>query len=697
MKRKANLRESSFVNLLTSVLVSLAAVPCVFVAPAYGLTVSLKDTIFVISEIVVEAQRPSHIEKTDHHPSFVAIVPLGDRSSQVSSAADYLADAVGCHVKSTGGYGAYSSASIRGASSKQVRIFIDGIPLPQSQSGVVDLGNLPINSIERIEVYRGFGPNDLSGSSIGGMINLVTRSAKADNASLSSLYGSHETTRFECSYAKFDKKWDALFAGSLLSTKGNYRFLDDNGTPYNQDDDQWTQRVNNDLCEQDGLLKITASTRWVRILASNQFYHREQGLPGYSSFQSTTQRMKRSYNLTHLALRFPTWKNLLAEIDGYHLYQKDCFEDRRPKTAGVKPDEENYTTSSGGNLRFGIQLPRLRQWMRTTVSISSEKYQPYETFDRRIKGECQTRKTLASNFEDEVALFDGKLNFFPSLRLEHLIDKTQPFETIRKDLVTYNRSLKDTSITRTLMAKSIGMVASLKPGLTIKASVGSYYRLPTLIETFGYRGITLPNPLIRPEKGFNRDIGLVLRSKPSGCHFDFEVAYFWSDVSDLIMYVFVPFAQTSQAINIDSAKIKGVETSFSIKTPFGISLNANLTHLDAINTGPITYMHGKRLPNRPEIESAVEVRLAAHLIEPYYQWRHISGNYWNAANTEAPNRKGALLPVRNIHNIGMTVTPHKSVRISYRINNLTDKQFEDVMGYPLPGRTSWASIEFIIR
>lgn len=667
------------------------------VAPTYGLTVTLKDTIFVISEIVVEAQRPSHIEKTDDHPSFVAIVPLGDRSSQVSSAADYLANAVGCHVKSTGGYGAYSSASIRGASSKQVRIYIDGIPLPQSHSGVIDLGNLPINSIERIEVYRGFGPNDLSGSSIGGMINLVTRSANSNNASFSSLYGSNETTRFECSYAKFDRKWDVLFAGSFLTTKGNYRFLDDNGTPYNRDDDQWTQRVNNDLCEQDALLKAATGIRGVRILASNQFYHREQGLPGYSSFQSTTQRMKRSYNLAHLDLRFPTRKSLTAEIDGYYLYQKDGFEDRRPKTAGVKPDEENYTTSTGGNLRFGVQLPRLRQWLRTTVSISREKYQPYETFDRRIKGECQTRTTLACNLEDEVALLHGRLKFFPSLRLEHLLDTTQPFETIRKDLVTYNRSLKDTSIARTLVAKSIGAVASLKTGLTIKASVGSYYRLPTLIETFGYRGITLPNPLIRPEKGFNRDIGLVLRGKTSRCHFDLELAYFWSDVSDLIMYVFVPFVQTSQAINIDSAKIKGVETWFSFKTSFGMSLSANLTHLDAINTGPISYMHGKRLPNRPEIESGIEVRWATDLIEPYYQWTHISGNYWNAANTEAPNGKGALLPVRDVHNIGITITPHKAVRISYRINNLSDKQFEDVMGYPLPGRTSWASIGFMIR
>ncbi len=698
VKRKISLCENQLeFRIITTGILWLLLSIITFANQLFGITITLKDTVFVTSEILVEAQRPSKLQKQDDYPTFVTILPLNERSSQVSTAADYLSNAVGCYVKSTGGYGAYSTASIRGASAKQVRIFVDGIPLPQSQSGVVDLGNLPINSIERIEIYRGFGPNDLSGSAIGGMINLVTRSPSKQNSSFSALYGSQETARLECSYSKIGKKWDMLIAGSTLTTEGNYKFLNDNGTPYNTEDDRWVRRINNDLSEQDALLKITSKIKQANLFASNQFYHREQGLPGYGSFQSTTQRMKRCYNLTHFGLKTPTTANPSAEISAYYLYQKDCFEDRRPKVAGVKPDEENYTTSKGLNLRVGADFPKIRQAVKGSISISDEKYQPYETFDRRVKGECQSRTTYSLNLEDEVALFERRIRIFPSLRGEYFIDRTKPFETIRKDLVTYNRTLKDTSITRSLTATSVGMVASPSPHMRIKASIGRYYRVPTLMETFGYRGITLPNPSIKPEKGINKDIGLVVRANTCRYSFDLEIAYFWSDVSDLIMYVFVPFAQTSQAINIESAEIKGLETSLAVKMPFGISLAGNLTHLDAINTGPISYMHGKRLPNRPEIESSVQVRWKMNLFEGYYEWHHISGNYWNAANTEAPNRKGAMLPVRNIHNAGFTFKPHEAIKISASVNNISNKQFEDVMGYPLPGRTSSISIEFLLR
>lgn len=663
----------------------------------YAITITLKDTIFVTSEIIVEAQRPRQWQQSDDYPGLVAILPLSERSSQVSTAADYLSSAVGCYVKSTGGYGAYSTASIRGASAKQVRVYIDGIPLPQSQSGVIDLGNLPINSIERIEIYRGFGPNDLSGSSIGGMINLVTRSPSKENWSFSTLYASHETARFECTYSKIAEKFDMIIASSFLTTKGNYRFLDNNGTPYNPDDDQWVRRLNNDLSEQDALVKITSQLKGINLIASNQFYHREQGLPGYASFQSTTQRMRRLYNLTHLALKSHSRSNPSAELDAYYMYQNDCFEDRRPKVAGVKPDEENNVGSVGLSLKIKTKIPILKQWIRTTLSVSNENYQPYETFEKRIKGERQSRIAYSFNLEEEIGLLGGKIRLFPSLRSEHLIDRTKPFETIRKDLVAYNRSLKDTSLARSLTATSIGLVAAPASGMRIKATIGRYYRVPTLMETFGYRGIALPNPLIKPEEGVNKDIGLVLRRNTSKYSFDLELAYFWSDVNDLIMYVFVPFAHTSQAINIDSARIKGLETSLVISTPFGISFGGNLTHLDAINTSPISYMHGKRLPNRPEIESTTEVRWKMGFFETYYQWNHISGNYWNAANTAAPNNTGAMLPVRNIHNVGLTVKPHWAVKISASVNNIANRIFEDVMGYPLPGRTSLISVEFLVK
>jgi outer membrane cobalamin receptor len=158
---------------------------------------ALPDTVYSLPEILVEAERISEIDELRDRPAFLTIIPMDDAGNRVSSAADYLARSVGVHVRSTGGYGTYSTASVRGSSAKQVRVFLDGIPLNQAHSGVVDLADIPVSSLARIEVYRGFGPYDLSGSSIGGVVNLVTKKARpGGGGQISASYGSLSTRRY---------------------------------------------------------------------------------------------------------------------------------------------------------------------------------------------------------------------------------------------------------------------------------------------------------------------------------------------------------------------------------------------------------------------------------------------------------------------------------------------------------------------
>jgi len=105
--------------------------------------VAFEDTVYRLPEILIEAERISEIEQLRGRPTFLTIIPMDDAGHRISSAAEYLAQTVGVHVRTTGGYGAYSTASVRGSSAKQVRVFLDGIPFNQAQSGIVDLSDLP--------------------------------------------------------------------------------------------------------------------------------------------------------------------------------------------------------------------------------------------------------------------------------------------------------------------------------------------------------------------------------------------------------------------------------------------------------------------------------------------------------------------------------------------------------------------------
>jgi outer membrane cobalamin receptor len=662
-------------------------------------SVALQDTVYRLPEILIEAERVSDLENLKNRPAFIAVIPIDNTSRQVSSAAEYLARAVGCHVQTAGGYGAYSTASVRGSSAKQVRVYIDGIPINQSQSGIIDLSDIPLAALERIEVYRGFGPYDLSGSSIGGVINLVTRGPDPERRGrISASVGSLSTLKLQGSYAFTQSGWDIFAVGAVTTTDGDFEFLDDNGTPYNTADDAVVDRINNNLDEYEGLIKATSKIGGGTFVASNQFLYRRQGLPGYSALQSRTERMTRTYDLIHLAWHRPLARAVPIQtaFGIYYLYRLDHFEDRRPKGPGVKPDEENRTISIGANLRWNLPLPRIRQTMRGMLEIGREAFQPRETFTETLSGERQSRLTFVATLEDEVSLAEDRIRLIPSGRYERYTDRTQTFEQVRRDMTTYNRDLKDTTITHTQGIGSMSLVLAPGSGVTIKANYGRYYRIPSLMETFGYRGMTVPNPGLEPETGLNRDIGLrweaALIEKVRA---SLEYAYFWSDVDDLIMYVYVPFAQASQAINIDSAEIEGYECSIACGSWRGFSLSANLTYLHAINRGPIAYMNGKHLPNRPEIEAYGRVDWQQKGFSAFYEFDYVSGNYWNAYNGKAPNNKGPLFPIRRLHSLGFTLPAGlPRTGLTLEVRNIADEVYEDVMGYPLPGRSVYGTITY---
>jgi len=660
-------------------------------------TVTLQDTVYHLSEILVEAERMEDIADIGDLPGFIAIVPMDDASRRVTSAGDHLAQAVGFHVRSTGGYGAYSTASVRGSSAQQVKVYLDGVPLQQAQSGMVNLADLPAASLSRIEVYRGYGPFDLSGSNIGGVVNLVTRDpGEYGRGHITASYGSLATARLGGSYSFSSRAWNFLALGSFLSTEGDYEFLDDNGTPYTSKDDAITTRVNNRLDEFEGLAKATGPLAGGTLVVSSQFYYRNQGLPGYSTVQSATEELTKKYNLTHAAWHFnkPSSANPRVEVGLHYMYQADEFADAQPLDSGGRPGEKNRTTSFGGTARWGLPLPALRQSLRGLASFTRESFRPQEIGAAAVDGATQTRNTLVASIEDEIFLYGNRIRIVPAARFESYTDHMTPFENVREDMAAYFRSMTDTDITHSQPSGSIGLILRPGAGFAAKANYGRYYRIPSLMELFGYRGMVVPNPGLRPETGLNRDLGLTWdRPLGPGRSISAEFAYFWSDVDDLIMYTYLQWARAAQAVNINSAAIQGYEISLSAGSVRGFALRGNLTRLRAVDTGPVSYTNGKYLPNRPGLEAHARLSWAGYGLSAFYEYDYVSGNYWNAYNGVAPNNRGPLFDIRRFHALGATV-PAGLPRASFtlEVRNLTDEQVEDVMGYPMPGRSVFGTI-----
>ena len=104
----------------------------------------------------------------------------------------------GIRIREEGGVGSEFDLSINGMSGNSVRYFLDGMPLDAKGSGVT-LANLPLNIIERVEIYKGVIPASLGSDALGGAINIITNQDKKNFLDVSYGIGSFHTHKFDLS------------------------------------------------------------------------------------------------------------------------------------------------------------------------------------------------------------------------------------------------------------------------------------------------------------------------------------------------------------------------------------------------------------------------------------------------------------------------------------------------------------------
>jgi len=104
----------------------------------------------------------------------VSVISMKQLQGTVSDIQGILAKTVGVTIRATGGVGSTSRLSVRGLEGKRIGYFIDESPM-NDQSEFLDLNDIPVDMIDRIEIYKGVVPAKFGGSSMGGAVNIVLK------------------------------------------------------------------------------------------------------------------------------------------------------------------------------------------------------------------------------------------------------------------------------------------------------------------------------------------------------------------------------------------------------------------------------------------------------------------------------------------------------------------------------------------
>ena len=116
--------------------------------------------------------------ETEESTGFVSVIHREDFEGKMEDLADVLQNEAAVEVRQSGGLGSFSTISIRGSSSDQVMVFLDGVLLNDASGGGVDLSSISLSDVESIEIYRGVTPINFDKASIGGVVNIKTLRAK---------------------------------------------------------------------------------------------------------------------------------------------------------------------------------------------------------------------------------------------------------------------------------------------------------------------------------------------------------------------------------------------------------------------------------------------------------------------------------------------------------------------------------------
>lgn len=126
----------------------------------------------VIQRVVTSdrgSESAARTARTTYVVTAAQIARDGDRTI-----ADALANVPGVNLVRYGGFGSEVSAGIRGSSPQQVLVLMNGLPVAGAQIDNIDLEDIPVAGVSRIEVVEGGGSTLYGSGSIGGVINIVT-------------------------------------------------------------------------------------------------------------------------------------------------------------------------------------------------------------------------------------------------------------------------------------------------------------------------------------------------------------------------------------------------------------------------------------------------------------------------------------------------------------------------------------------
>jgi vitamin B12 transporter len=584
--------------------------------------------------------------------------------------ADALATVPGVEVSRAGGGADLATASLRGATSAQTPIHLAGVRLNDDLTGTVDLSTLPMWVLRRVEIDRGSAPTSADRMGLGGAIFLEPEipSRAAGRVSLGAGAFGQREVRGAVSFGS--SRSAVLLAVRTDAARDDFEFLDDRGTRFDATDDLVVRRANSDHAGTDAWALARWGSGRSRVRAVAHALVRESGAPGLQLVPAREARANLARGLAGLSGEHDLERGSVEwALDGlvtrYHL------QDPRRELGGAL-----FTDNAGERTRQRVRVRRpVSDHLELAVGLAQELQHLRVAEDGASI--VARRQLLHGDVEARYALGERGV-VLAAVALDcHSTAASRPAEPCG------------------ILAPSarVGARATVAEGLAVFGNLGRYVREPTLGELYGISSALRGNEGLRPETGLGVDVGVtaVRRRRPIPGYVQLDAFARFSE--DLVAFQRSSFG-TVRPYNVGSARTLGAEFAAGGQLVGWIHGSVALTWLDPRDTTDERQVRNEWLPFRSRLVAAPALELRV----PGFPSLGLDGaratlRYLHRAARTADPAGLIVLPRQDQLDVEVELALIRALAVRARLVNLLDQRMFDLLGYPLPGRAGYATVE----
>ncbi len=612
-------------------------------------------------------------------PGFVSVIKREEFAGTLSTVADILKSEPGIQVRETGGLGSFSTVSLRGSSSQQVNVFLDGVLLNNVVSGTVDLSRISLGQVESVEIYRGAAPIQLGSSNIGGAINIKTRKTPSASGSVNEQTsgeivvggGSFNSKKTDAALSQQFGKLRVAGSVGYQASDNDFEFTNDNQTEFNPNDDSVEKRHNNATEMANALLSFDYSLDNDQSLQLRAQHHsKDQQIPDVFNSADTTSKLDTV--LTQIQLQFADqhWREGSYATSVFYAQSEEHFYDEQGRIGIGKQNEKANTDAVGASLN-GNQLVG-EHLLAASLELKQDDYR-----NQQLLGTIETqnfqRQSALLGLQDDVTLWSNESLLQVGIRLQHIHDEGELPSTESKPNVDDRE---------TYLSWHSGFRWDMNPELTFKSNLSKGIRVPRLSEKFGDRGLFIGNPELVEEKAINLDAGVAV----TRADWVLNSALFYRWLDDAIVATY-DSRGVGRFENISKALIYGAEFDFVYAINDWLTLDGKATLQDTENTSDNPDQHGKQLAGHYQQAYSLSAISNYQNYTLEFEYAHESGGYYDSAEARAIPDKDLLNATLQWH-----LDYYAGTTVTLEANNLTDEAFEAFNGYPSPGRNFFISL-----